>query len=102
MERRNREALAEEEARQAALPGARKMQPQAVPENKMLTKTPPSNKIEEVAEPEGLEAVTFASDRARELAEEYELMAIHFRYEAPSGAGGYTAADVRAIAGADQ
>lgn len=49
--------------------------------------------------PPGLETVDFASDRAREIAEDEGLGAGDFEGETPTGETGFTADDVRGVAG---
>ena len=104
---RNRIAEEEEARRQAALPGGggEKMDAGAVPENKMLPDPVEENKADE-PEPEppafeagltGLESVTFASDRALQVAEDAGLTAESFEDAEPSGRTGFTTKDVRAI-----
>lgn len=101
MEKRNAEALAEEAARQAALSGGVKMQRTKAPDNKMLASVAEEDKVEPPFSPliYADATVPFASDRARDLAEHHRLGVRDFAGHAHSGRSGFTAADVREIAG---
>lgn len=112
MARRNREQRLENEAQAEAagvslgsFPAAGKVLRIGSPENKMLTRpeafedkgVPEYDEPPTAPEPKGLADVPFASDRARELAEEAGLTDAAFSGQPYSGAGGFTSADVRAI-----
>ena len=99
-EKRNARAMAEEAARQAALPGGVKMERTGAPENKMLAEVAQENKAEPPFSPLLYADATapFASDRARELAAEFGLVVRHFAGQPHTGRSGFTAADVRRIA----
>jgi len=105
-EKRNAEAEAEEHARQAEMTQAAKMRRAYAQENKMLAHRAENKEVETAPEPKApppepeaptLEPVEFASARAETLAELAGLTAETFRGLTPSGAGGFTAADVRAL-----
>lgn len=105
-ERRNAEAQAEEHARQAELRQAGKMRQAYALENKMLAHRGENKEVETAPEPEApppkpeaptLKPVPFASARAETLATLAGLTAETFQGLTPSGAGGFTAADVRAV-----
>ena len=105
-EKRNAEAQAEEEARQAALRGGVKMERTRAPANKMQPTPVEETKVEEaqaaappfspLVYPEAV--IPFASDRAREVAEELGLGVSYFAGREYSGVSGFTTADVRRIA----
>jgi hypothetical protein len=99
-EARNVEAIAAEEKRQVDL-HRRTARPEAkaaggAPENKALA-GPDENKGDTGAN--ALSGVDFASDAAAEAAIKAGLTAAAFRGKTPSGTRGFTAADVREIAG---
>jgi len=92
---RNAEALAEEQDRQDALPGGKKMERTVAPENKMRAEVAGEDKVAPVY-PDAW--VPFASDRAEALAVEFELTRQDFAVQTQSGRSGFNAADVRRIA----
>ena len=91
--KRNAEAEAEEQARQAALPGGVKMERTGAPENKMLSEVAQEDKVLRILR----RLPFFASEQAEQLATKGGLEGSDFEGRTYSGRSGFNAADVRAI-----